>query len=196
LTILRKILCQSCNHKFRDATFDSSMLPSQPGRPTTSRRGTPKTSVDQTSIPDFSTPHSASDVTTSQSSSPHISTAKLSQSRQASLSSKNVPSPSQFGNTEIAGSSTPSSPHPKIPEGNSQFRWSPTHGPNADKILDVNFKRTFLHKDQVNCVKFSLDGKYVAIGLSGRDAKLKNIFFNGKVIVYNTETGQQAWSVL
>ena len=197
LTILRKILCQSCKHKFRDATFDSSPFPAQHDRPTTSRRGT-QTSIDQASIPDSPTPFfSAREVTTPKSSSPHISTAKLSQSRQGFLSSKNVPSPNQFGNTETTASTSSSktSPRPNNPKGNSHFRWSPTHCPKADKTLDVNLERTFFHEDQVNCVKFSLDGKYIAIGLSGRDSK-KNILFNGKVIVYGTETGKRAWSVL
>ena len=60
-------------------------------------------------------------------------------------------------------------------------------------MLDVTIAGAFEHRgEHVQCLKFSLDGRYIAVGISGEVSGLSD----GKVIVYNTEAGKQVWSVL
>lgn len=97
-----------------------------------------------------------------------------------------TPPSRQFGKTESTASDT--SAHPGNPEHKSEFPWSVTHGPK----LDVTFERSFVHHEaEVRCVKFSLDGKYVAVGVERWD-----VLSVGGVIFYSTETGEQTRSVL
>jgi len=70
--------------------------------------------------------------------------------------------------------------------------WSVTRSSNDRQALNITFERAFSHNDRVNCVKFSKDGRYIAVGLSGGESNK----WNGKVVVYSTETGIERWSVL
>jgi len=89
----------------------------------------------------------------------------------------------------------PSSISPSEPGNDnrdSESPWSVTQCSNDKQALNITFERAFSHNDRVNCVKFSKDGRYVAVGLSGGESNK----WNGKAVVYNTETGMERWSVI
>ena len=87
------------------------------------------------------------------------------------------------------GSRTQAS-NPLETSNDSHSPWSVTHSSDVKRRLDVAFERAFCHKDRVNCVKFSKDGRYLAVGVSGGEFNQ----WNGKAIIYSTETGIERWS--
>lgn len=184
--MLRKIICQNCKRKFLDAAFNSSPSPTPPSlHGATPRAANP---VHQAPVPAFPAPFDSRCQATTSQSSPRISTTDISTSSDGA-SQRQGPS-GQFERIKTT------SARPGNLEHNSEIPWSVGYRPKVDKILDVTFERAFVYKGHVNCVKFSMNGKYVAIGLSGGESRdLNHILFNGEVVVYSTESGEQIWSV-
>jgi hypothetical protein len=68
--------------------------------------------------------------------------------------------------------------------------WSVRRDAIADPVIDVAFVCTFSLKDAIQSVRFSADGKFLAAAL-----KDGNHFNNGRILIYDVETGKQSWSV-
>ena len=65
-----------------------------------------------------------------------------------------------------------------------QARWSVSHNPNIKQSLQIDLVNTFNFAASVFCLKFSPDGKYLAVGLDRR---------SGKTYIYDVEKGVKIW---
>lgn len=63
--------------------------------------------------------------------------------------------------------------------------WSVLHNPEIKQALHIDLVNTFNFIAKVYCVKFSPDGKYLAVGLDK----------GGKTYIYDVETGLNVWLV-
>ena len=65
-----------------------------------------------------------------------------------------------------------------------QTVWSVSHNPNIKPSLQIDLVKTFNFTAKVTCVKFSPNGKYLAVGTS---------VGCGKTFVYDMEKGLEIW---
>jgi len=65
-------------------------------------------------------------------------------------------------------------------------RWFAKRDPTANAALDVTFVREFIQKDRVRFVRFSPDGKHLAVATTAD-------YENGVIFIYNVETGDKIW---
>ena len=84
----------------------------------------------------------------------------------------------------------PSAPSPRQPETipvdeiqSKQPGWSIFHNPEIKQALHIDLVKTFNFIAKVYCVKFSPDGKYLAVGLDK----------TGKTYIYDVEKGSKLW---
>jgi WD40 repeat protein len=69
-------------------------------------------------------------------------------------------------------------------------RWTAERSTTISAALNVTLIRAFYHKDPVPSVRFSADGKYLAAALKDRERHN-----NGRIFIYDVETGKKTWSV-
>jgi len=67
-----------------------------------------------------------------------------------------------------------------------QPKWSVSHNPKIKQALHIDLAKTFDLAAEVFCVKFSPDGKYLAVGLGEG---------NGRTYIYDVEEGSKIWLV-
>lgn len=65
-----------------------------------------------------------------------------------------------------------------------QSLWGVSHNPNIKPSLQIDLVKTFNFTAKVTCVKFSPNGKYLAVGTS---------VGSGKTFVYDMEKGLEIW---
>jgi WD40 repeat protein len=90
---------------------------------------------------------------------------------------------------QVSSPTTPIPMHsPTIPNDNKiqfkQAEWSVSHNPNIKQSLQIDLVKTFNYTASVFCLKFSPDGKYLAVGLDRR---------SGKTYIYDVEKGVEIW---
>jgi len=68
----------------------------------------------------------------------------------------------------------------------NQPKWSVSHNPKIKQALHIDLAKTFDLAAEVFCVKFSPDGKYLAVGLGEG---------NGRTCIYYVEDGSKIWLV-
>jgi WD40 repeat protein len=64
--------------------------------------------------------------------------------------------------------------------------WSVSHNPEITQTLQIDLAKTLNFTARVFCVKFSPDGKYLAVGLDQG---------SGRTYIYDMEKGLNIWSV-
>lgn len=115
-----------------------------------------------------------------------------------SVSSQAIPNTSSLIATpsvlsrQIIPSDLPATTPDKNPNsGRDVSSWYVEHNiEGANRSPDVTFIRTFTHKAFVFSVRFSPDGKYLAVGLRS-ESRRGGI---GKALIYDVESGTIAWS--
>ena len=72
----------------------------------------------------------------------------------------------------------------EIHHDSKQPKWSVSYNSRIKQALHIDLDKTFAFTSMVFCVKFSPDGKYLAVGLCSG---------NGKTYLYDVETGLKIW---
>ena len=86
------------------------------------------------------------------------------------------------GSAQIDRSSSDSGSH--VEEGDG---WRAVFNRDVPRVLDVDLVHTLSHDNQVNCVRFSADGKYVATGCN-QSAQIFDVINGEKVCVFQDDT--------
>jgi glucose repression regulatory protein TUP1 len=85
---------------------------------------------------------------------------------------------------ESSSSAIPNPPSTPVAEIKSKEpNWSVSHNPGIKPALDIDLVKTIDFTDDVYCVKFSPDGKYLAVGLH----------WSGRTNIYDVEKGLKIW---